>query len=334
MSHYDKNIFVGSFGKEKLSKEAKAKISSLSVRQPVPFLFQMAMAWFVIILLIVLAVLIHHIYFNIFVIFLIATRQNVLGLLIHEQTHCLGFKAKYGDLFTNFFAAYPLLLLTVEGYSQAHLSHHKFFLSEKDQDLIRKSGENWRFPMKANRLFKLFLADLLSLNLWKLLKGKKLNVDTGMFKRPNKNPAWLRPVYYVLIALLITYFQLWTIFLLFWVLPLITVVPMIVRWGAICEHLYIPNAKVEECSPIIILSWWEKLILPNLNFTLHPYHHYFPGVPFSNLPQIHQIFLDEGLVNKRNVFNGNYAYLNFLLQKEKLPATQNPIFENKNIIGS
>ena len=49
-------------------KEAKVKISSLSVRQPVPFLFQMAMAWFVIILLICMAILIHHIYFNIFVI--------------------------------------------------------------------------------------------------------------------------------------------------------------------------------------------------------------------------------------------------------------------------
>jgi fatty acid desaturase len=50
------------------------------------------------------------------------------------------------------------------------------------------------------------------------------------------------------------------------------------------ELIYnLPDASIEESSPIIARNWWGHLIMPNLNFTLHPYHHYFPGVPFSNL---------------------------------------------------
>jgi len=62
----------------------------------------------------------------------------------------------------------------------------------------------------------------------------------------------------------------------------------------------IPGASVEESSPIIDRKWWEHLILPDLNFTLHPYHHHFPGIPFRNLWKGHEIFKCKGLVDAGN----------------------------------
>ena len=304
--------------RQALSIEGKSQISNLAKRDPIPFLVQLILAWSIIVSAIWLALYLNNIFVNIFVIFIVATRQNILGLLVHEQVHCLGFKARFGDKFTNFFVAYPLLILTIEDYSQAHLSHHKFFMSDQDQDLYRKSGKNWQFPMRTSHLLKLFLADIICLNLWKMIKGKKLNIDTNNFKRPNRSPNWVRPVYFLLMALIISYTHSWGIFLLFWVVPLLTFGQVILRWGAICEHQYIHHAKIEECSPLIILSWWEKLLLPNLNFTLHPYHHFYPGVPFSKLPDVHQIFLKEGLIIEDHIFKGNISYLRFILEKESV----------------
>ena len=34
----------------------------------------------------------------------------------------------------------------------------------------------------------------------------------------------------------VTWFNAWAEFLIFWLLPLATVLQVIVRWGAICEH--------------------------------------------------------------------------------------------------
>jgi fatty acid desaturase len=118
------------------------------------------MAWAVIIASIWLAVELQSVWVSVLAIFIVATRQNILGLLVHEQSHCLGFKASYGDSLVNFLVAYPLIVLTVEGYSQVHLSHHRYFMTEQDPDLLRKSGKGWTFPMKAGRLGKLFLTDL------------------------------------------------------------------------------------------------------------------------------------------------------------------------------
>ena len=302
--------------KASLSKEAQSEINRLSKRQPLQFLAQLVMTWVIIVASIWLAVELQSVWMSILAIFIVATRQNILGLLVHEQAHCLGFKASYGDSLVNFLAAYPLIVLTVEGYSQVHLSHHRYFMTEQDPDLLRKSGKDWTFPMKAGSLGKLFLTDLLGLNLWQLIKGKKLDANFPLFKRPTRLPAWVRPAYYGLAVVIFTFTNSWDIFLLYWLLPLLTICQVIVRWGAICEHQYIPNATVAECSPIIILQWWENLLFPNLNFTLHPYHHYFPGIPFSSLPKVHDIFQHEGLINEHNVFRGYLSYLRFLIKKQ------------------
>lgn len=299
--------------KRALSLEGRKELDSLCGQSPRAFLKELILAWAVIIGVTVWSVHADNLWLTLLAIVLIATRQNVLALLIHEQAHCLGFKAKPGDLLINLFAAYPLLIVTVEGYSQIHLSHHRFYFSERDPDILRKTGPEWTFPMPANRLFWIFVTDLLGLNLYKMIKGKRPNKDYQLYKRPSKIPRWIRPLYYLVLVAALTFTGTWTIFFLYWVLPLLTVFQVIVRIGALCEHQYIPATSVIESSPIIEPLWWEKWMLPNLNFNLHPYHHFCPGIPFDKLPQAHAIFLREGLVNETNVFNGYGAYFRYLV---------------------
>jgi fatty acid desaturase len=296
----------------RLSDEARAKIRDLSGARPVAFLLQAFGAWAVIIGVTALAVHVGHIWMSVVAIVIVATRFNILALLVHEQVHFLGLRGRYGDLFANLVAAYPLIGVTVENYAGVHLAHHKFFFTEKDPDFLRKSGVEWNFPMPRVQLARLFLADLLGLTFIKLVTGKRGD-EAHVFKRPHPAPKWLRPVYYVVVATLLTYTAMWPVFLIYWLVPLVTVFPAIVRLGAITEHIYdLPSATVIDASPLMLQTWWEKLLLPNLNFTLHPYHHYYPGVAHTNLPKVHEIFKQEKLVNEENIFHGYWAFLRYL----------------------
>lgn len=297
-----------------LSPEARAKIRKLMGARPLPFLVQLVVAWSVIIGAIIAAETVDNIWATALAILVIATRQNVFALLVHEQAHHLGFARKWGDLFVNLTAAYPLIFITVQDYAQVHLLHHKFFFKDKDPDRHRKSGDEWSFPMKKRKLFRLFLNDILGANFVKLYKGKKLKKDRpAPFKRKMAIPKWAGSAFLLGALTVFILTGTWDIFLIYWMLPLLTVFQIIIRWGALCEHKYnLPGAALEDSTPIIRLSWWEKLLLPNLNFHFHLYHHYYSNVSWSNLPRLHEIFREDGLVNDNNIFNGYGAYFRAL----------------------
>jgi fatty acid desaturase len=132
------------------------------------------------------------------------------------------------------------------------------------------------------------------------------------------HPRWARPVFYIVLSAILTLTGGWKLFLIYWLLPLFTVLQVIVRWGAICEHEYNrPGARVAESTPLIVLPWWQKLLLPNLNWTFHLYHHYFPGIAFNNLPRVHALFCKYGLVDEGAVFRGYGAYFRYLVGKPR-----------------
>lgn len=305
-----------------LSQQGKKQIKEISGPRPARFLLEAFSAWLVIFAAIAIAVTVNNFFVSCLAIVVVATRQNVFALLIHEQAHHLAFNNKFGDLIVNCLVAYPLLLMKVEDYAELHLSHHKFFFTEKDPDHLRKNGDDWALPISRQRLLKLLMSDLCGLSVWRFYQGKKMAKKMNrkkIFRRRMDIPVWVKPAYLAIVAGIITWAQAWDIFLIYWALPLCTVFQVIIRWGALCEHVYnLPQADVEDCTPMIIVSPLEKFLLPNLNFNYHLYHHYFPGISFSQLPKAHQIFVEEGLVKAENIFFGYKSMLKYFL------TTQHP----------
>ncbi len=303
-------------GRKIITKEGRAEIAKLVGARPGAFTIQLILAWIVIFGAIGWATWMSTWWSTVIAVVVVASRQNILGLLVHEQAHLLGYRNKFGDLTVNLFAAWPLMVLTVRGYAQVHLTHHKYFNQETDPDFLRKSGKNWSVPQTRFSLLKLLLADLTGINTIKLIKGKNLEMKVEVFAGHKQELRWIRPAYYVCFAILFTYFQVWGIFLLYWVLPAITVTQLINAWGAFCEHKYnLAGASVEDSTPLIIPRLWERILLPDLNFSFHPYHHFYPGVSFSLLPKIHEIYCREGQVNPENVFLSNLAYFRYVTRK-------------------
>ena len=301
-------------GKEALPSQALAEVMALNGPRPGRFIWEIVKAWAVIAGAIALAVWIHSAWVTVLAILVIATRQNVLGLLVHEQTH-LGLGGRYGDWVASLFCAFPLLVLTVDGYARVHLAHHRDYFTSADPDALRKAGPEWTFPKRGWELARLFLGDLLGLNTLKMVRGKGASHGAPIATAPRKAPApkWLRLLFLLVLAAVLTWTGAWWGFFLFWFLPLVTLMPVIVRWGAVCEHEYNrPDADMLSTTPLIIQPWYERLLMPMLNFGMHPYHHLFPGIGFSKLPEVHRIFQREGLVREDRVFRGSLQYLRFL----------------------
>src|SRR5262245_24029989 len=132
-------------GSDQLASGARARIIELAGPRPMRFWRELVVNWVAVAALIAIGVYADSIFVTILCIVAIGTRQMVFGLLLHEQVHRLGPRSKYGDWWVNVLAVYPLLVTTVEDYAAVHLSHHKYFFTDKDPDFLRKAGHDWTF---------------------------------------------------------------------------------------------------------------------------------------------------------------------------------------------
>jgi fatty acid desaturase len=302
-------------GSDRLSSGARARIIELSGPRPLRFWRELVVNWVAVAALIAVGVHADNVVVTILCIIAIGTRQMVFGLLMHEQVHRLGTRSKYGDWWVNVLAVYPLLVTTVEDYAAVHLSHHKYFFTEKDPDFLRKAGRDWTFPASLRTVLRIVLRDLTGINTIALIRGKTAPKNVVEFRRRNPTPTWLRWAFYVAVAASLTVTHAWVTFLIYWVVPLLTVTQLFVRWIAVIEHKYnVPNASVHSVTPLIRLKWWQKIVFPDLNFAQHVYHHMHPGVSFANLPAVHEIYKAEGFVDESAIFHGQGAFLRYLVK--------------------
>jgi fatty acid desaturase len=305
-----------------LPPHALEEIRALMRPKPAWFLFTALRAWAAVGLTVTLSERFGPPWAYILAVVFIATRQNVLALLVHEQVHKLGINSKAGDRLTNLIAGF-WLLLSVEGYRKVHLAHHVHYFTEKDPDFLRKQGEEWEFPQPVFSFIKTLLRDASGLNLVRFVRGKGMPRDASPAARDRTATAFRLTFYAGLAAALMTT-GAWRLFLLYWLVPLLTVTQLIVRWGAICEHRYnLVHPTLAESTPLIVLRWWERLMLPNLNFNYHIYHHYFPHISGSELPKVHAVFSREGLLVGEHIFHGYYSYLRFLFRPH--PSAAPPV---------
>jgi fatty acid desaturase len=90
---------------------------------------------------------------------------------------------------------------------------------------------------------------------------------------------------------------LWPWFLLLWVLPLVTIVQLILRLRAVCEH----GAVTDLTSPLTaarttFAPWWVRWLLFPHDVHFHVEHHLYPSVPCYRLADCHRALHDAGLL--------------------------------------
>jgi fatty acid desaturase len=239
--------------------------------------------------------------------FLIGSRQLGMAVVMHEAAHRTLFKnRRLNDWVGNWLAAYPVWA-EVEPYRRYHLVHHKRTGTDEDPDL----GLAAPFPITGSSFRRKVWRDLSGQTGWKQAKGVFLR-DVGWSRRRNQRTLGMNEGtqpdvgWHKLVPVATTNASLLGILLLagrpelylLWVVAWLTTYRLVTRIRSIAEHGMIPdrfdalrNTRTTEAS------WWERLLIAPNRVNFHLEHHLLMAVPHHNLPRLHRLLRDRGLLD-------------------------------------
>lgn len=241
------------------------------------------------------------------VIMWIGARQHALAILMHDGAHYLLFKnRRLNAVVSELFLAWPLFI-TMRAYRGSHFAHHRHVNTDKDPDLMRKQNSEWEFPKSWKALGALLAKDVFGLNTHQQLfeladMAEQKDAPSG--KGGHYTSA--RILYYVIVLSVVTYFRLWPLFLLLWVVPILTWLKMIMRVRSIAEHFAIENDHAYTKSRTTLPSFLERVFVAPRNVNFHLEHHLYPSVPFFRLPQLHAVLMKDAVFQSKAHVTSTY----------------------------
>jgi len=232
-----------------------------------------------------------------FAMFVIGARQLGCAILMHEAAHRSLFRNRaLNDWAGNWLAAYPVWL-DVEPYRSYHLKHHKHTWTELDPDL----GLATAFPITRRSLARKVGRDLSGRTGWKRAVAtfkRDLGKSRGKVRRESSGWHALRGVVITngtLLALL-TLAGHPALYLL-WAVSWLTTYSLVMRIRSIAEHAVIDDPKsMLGNTRTTLASWWERLLLAPNRVNFHLEHHLMMAVPHYNLPRMHSMLEDRGVL--------------------------------------
>jgi fatty acid desaturase len=225
----------------------------------------------------------------------IGARQHALGVLMHEATHYHLFRNRtVNEVVSELFLAWPLFV-TTRAYRGSHFAHHRHVNTDRDPDMLRKQNAEWEFPQTRYALGLLLLKDVFGWNTYQqLMEASDMSDTSGQRSGRIDGYRIARIVYYLAIAGLVWYFDLWLVVLLLWFVPALTWLKMILRIRSIAEHYAVENDQVYTRTRTTLPSLLERMFIAPRHINYHLEHHLYPSVPFFRLPQLHTALMEDG----------------------------------------
>ncbi len=291
------------------------ELAPLLVVDPKKTLAALALDWTIIGVAISLALLAQSWMVSLLTIVVVGSRQHALLILMHEAAHVgLLRRRAAGDWLSDLTIAWPLLVDTAT-YRANHSRHHRNLNTAKDPDWLRYRGpdaqdaEEWRFPMSGPKLAWLIVSDLLGLRTVQQLKKILLFSGARQEKRSTSSRRLVaRLAFYVVLAAALTAVSGWTAFLLYWIVPSLTTLKVLLRVRLIAEHVMPSGA---DGSRTTLTGPIARFFIAPHNIGYHLEHHDHPGVRFQHLPQLHRTLAARGglQAQDRTVTRGYLAVL-------------------------
>jgi fatty acid desaturase len=206
-------------------------------------------------------------------------------------------------------------------YRVTHRLHHNNLYTEEDPDTAIHGG----YPRGKSYLLRKLARDLAGLNAWKTFAyffgAPAINAATNREIRPlddtsedlraaaRRDRLWVAGFHLAapLAALAAGGVQGLVIYLVLWVVPLVTVLQPILRLRAICEH----GAARDLSSPLTaartnrttgsVGNWFARLVLFPHHVNYHVEHHLYPAVPHYHLPKLHRLLAEKGALQSAEV---------------------------------
>jgi len=229
---------------------------------------------------------------------LVARQQHALAILVHEGVHRRLYKHRAVNDFVARWLITAPLWLSYDGYRHTHLLHHKSTMSKDDPDLEFVKD----FPVDRGRLAFALLMNFTGLSYVMLLVHYWRHGLESLGDRFALARSLLPPLLMNLLIFLSFYFANFAGgYVLFWLLPMFTVLPLLLHLRGICEHGgHIAHPDPLHCTWTVLNPLQAFFVAPH-NSNYHIEHHAFPAVPQFNLPKLHRLLQAEGTLPGENV---------------------------------
>ena len=251
------------------------------------------------------------------VIVLVGNRQLGLFILMHDAAHgALHSNRRVNDWVGKWFCGFDL-----QPYRSYHLQHHRFVQQTHDPDLVLSAP----FPVTRASLWRKMWRDLSGQTFYK----QRLSPLVSTFKTAGFRPRWQgvqtelarQRLFWIGNALGFAVFAAlgaaWA-WVLMWLVPMMTWLPLITRLRNISEHALV---AVNEPDPLrhartTHANWWERVLIAPYWVNYHCEHHMFTQIACWNLPRAHRLLARQGATNRMETETGYWR----LLQKASAAA--------------
>ncbi len=228
---------------------------------------------------------------------IIGARMHALAILMHDATHFRFLKnRKWNDLLSNWLIMFPIFT-SIETYRDNHLRHHRHLNTDHDPDWIAKLGKReFSFPQSKREFI------LTVLSYFALYQGIKDAIwFLKRFGRPQKGggPKIKQPkgrlIFYVLLFTGLTLVGGWSYYLLLWVVPYLSTFFMFQYIRSVAEHFgELAYDHLLTSTRSVKTNWLERFFISPHHVGYHLEHHLYPGVPYYNLPKLHDLLMTDG----------------------------------------
>jgi fatty acid desaturase len=245
-------------------------------------------------------------------VFYLGTRLNAIAVQIHEAAHHLLFsRRRLNDLFCNLFGAYWILNDT-ETYRRVHLVHHSDLHLETDPD-----RELYELPREGGRyvVTRLILQDLFWVTAFRRIFSY-LAVEAAARRATGR---WLHAAGKVFsqaalcgVACALLGWEGVLFYGIFWLVPLFSIFPAIVRLRIVTEH-FSPLSHGRE-KPFVSRTTCThplEIYLFGCDMEFHLEHHLLPAIPHPQLARLHAALMErdffESLPSPEDHLSGGYV---------------------------
>ncbi len=212
--------------------------------------------------------------------------------LMHEAAHRLLFKNRtLNDTVGRWLLGFPGFT-TTDGYRRVHMAHHREEFGPDEPDFALYAS----YPVAAASLRRKLMRDATGRTGLKLLRQQLRSLSAPeAVVRNTQRKIWVLQL--AMFAACIVA-DAWWLYLVFWLLPYLTVWRVINRLRSIAEHGGMSASKDRRITTHAVRQHpLARFMLVPYNIGLHLAHHVDSGVPMRNLPRFNQALHDSGYID-------------------------------------
>jgi fatty acid desaturase len=212
--------------------------------------------------------------------------------LMHEAAHRLLFSNKRAnDIVGRWLLGYPTFTST-DAYRRVHMAHHRDEFGPDEPDIALYIG----YPIGRASFRRKLTRDATGRTGVKLMKGLISNARSK--DQRSRRTFWkIVLMQAVLLAAAIVVGH-WWLYPLLWLLPYLTVWRVINRLRSVAEHGGMQRSPDRrESTHTVRQHWFARCMLVPYCIGWHLAHHVDAGVPFRNLPMLHDALVEAGYVD-------------------------------------